>query len=88
MPSSWMLSPQRQQWKEAEAYFQQALHIYIDFHNRYAQAGTYPQLKLVMCSPSFIKTPFSLHDDGQVHPRMDGAVEFEGASGREGADSG
>ncbi|MDV7392643.1 tetratricopeptide repeat protein, partial [Arthrospira platensis SPKY1] len=34
----------QRQWAPAERYYQQALQIYIDFNDRYEQAGTYHQL--------------------------------------------
>ena len=34
----------QQRWEQAEDYYQKALAIYIDFNDRYWQAGTYHQL--------------------------------------------
>ncbi|WP_250530487.1 tetratricopeptide repeat protein, partial [Caballeronia sp. ATUFL_F1_KS4A] len=37
----------QRQWPQAEQYYQQALAIYIEFNDRYQQAGTYHQLGTV-----------------------------------------
>ena len=34
------------QWQQAEQYYQQALQIFIDYNDRYAQAGTYRSVRL------------------------------------------
>ena len=39
-----MVAQEQRQWSQAEGYYQQALAIDIEFHNRYAQASTYHQL--------------------------------------------
>jgi tetratricopeptide (TPR) repeat protein len=38
---------EQQQWQQAEQYYQQALQIYIEYNDRYAQASTYRQLGIV-----------------------------------------
>ena len=39
-----MVAQEQRQWAQAEQYYQQALAIYIEFNDRYEQAGTYHQL--------------------------------------------
>ena len=39
-----IVAQQQRQWPQAEAYYQQALQIKIEFNDRYAQAKTYHQL--------------------------------------------
>ena len=39
-----MVAQEQRQWAQAEQYYQQALAIYIEFNDRYAQAATYHQL--------------------------------------------
>ena len=39
-----MVAQEQRQWPQAERYYQHALQIYIDFNDRYSQAGTYHQL--------------------------------------------
>src|SRR6266496_164540 len=41
------VAQEQQQWEQAEAYYQQALQIYIEYQDRYAQADTYHQLGMV-----------------------------------------
>ena len=38
------MAEEQRQWPQAEAHYQQALQIYGEFDDRYAQAGTYHQL--------------------------------------------
>jgi len=38
------VAQEQRQWQQAETYYQQALQIYIEFNDRYKQAGTYHQL--------------------------------------------
>ena len=45
---SWgCVAQEQRQWAQAEQYYQQALAIYIEFNDRYAQAATYHQLGIV-----------------------------------------
>ena len=39
-----MVAQEQRQWAQAEAYYQQALALYIEFDERYDQANTYNQL--------------------------------------------
>jgi tetratricopeptide (TPR) repeat protein len=38
------VAEEQRQWEQAEQHYQRALQIYIEFNDRYAQAGTYHQL--------------------------------------------
>src|SRR3712207_6973669 len=40
-------SEEQRQWGQAEQYYQQALQIFIEYNDRYAQAKTYHQLGIV-----------------------------------------
>lgn len=42
-----IVAQEQRQWKQAEAYYQQALQIKIEYQDRYAQASTYHQLGMV-----------------------------------------
>ena len=42
-----MVSEEQRKWKQAEEYYQKALEIYIEFKDRYSQAGTYGQLGIL-----------------------------------------
>ena len=39
-----MVAQEQRKWEEAEGYYQQALQIFIEYKDRYAQASTYHQL--------------------------------------------
>ena len=39
-----MVGQGQRKWKQAEEYYQKALEIFIEFEDRYSQAGTYGQL--------------------------------------------
>ena len=41
------VAQEQRQWEQAEQYYQQALQIYIEYNDRYAQAITYGQLGLL-----------------------------------------
>jgi hypothetical protein len=41
------VTEEQRQWGTAEAHYQQALQIYIEFDDRYSQAATYHQLGVV-----------------------------------------
>ena len=41
------MAEEQRQWEQAEAYYQHALQIYIEYQDRYAQASTYHQLGMV-----------------------------------------
>src|SRR5262249_24614737 len=38
------VAQEQRQWAQAEAYYQQALQIYVEYNDRYSQADTYHQL--------------------------------------------
>jgi len=38
------VAQEQRQWAQAEEYYRQALAIYVEFNDRYEQAGTYHQL--------------------------------------------
>jgi len=42
-----MIAQEQRKWREAERYYQQALQIYIEYQDSYAQASTYHQLGIV-----------------------------------------
>ena len=42
-----IVAQEQRQWEQAEQYYQQALQIYIEYNDRYAQARTYHQLGIV-----------------------------------------
>ena len=42
-----VVAQEQRKWEQAEAYYQQALQISIEYQDRYAQAGTYHQLGTV-----------------------------------------
>ena len=42
-----MVAQEQRKWEEAEAYYQQALQIKIEYQDRYAQANTYHNLGIV-----------------------------------------
>jgi len=41
------VAEEQRQWAQAEQYYQKALEIYVEFNDRYEQAGTYGQLGMV-----------------------------------------
>jgi len=41
------VAEEQRQWQQAEQYYQQALQIFIEYNDRYAQASTYHQLGMV-----------------------------------------
>jgi tetratricopeptide (TPR) repeat protein len=41
------VAQEQRQWQQAEQYYQQALQIYIEYNDRYAQASTYGELGLL-----------------------------------------
>ncbi len=41
------VAQEQRQWPQAEAYYQRALQIYVEFNDRYAQSNTYGQLGLL-----------------------------------------
>jgi len=41
------VAQEQRQWAQAEQYYQKALEIYVEFNDRYQQAGTYHQLGVV-----------------------------------------
>jgi tetratricopeptide (TPR) repeat protein len=42
-----MVAQELREWAEARRYYQQALDIFIEFNDRYAQAGTYACLGIL-----------------------------------------
>jgi uncharacterized protein HemY len=39
-----VVAQEQRQWAQAEQHYRDALSIYVEFNDRYAQAGTYHQL--------------------------------------------
>jgi len=41
------VAQERQQWEQAEQYYQQALQLYVEYNDRYSQASTYHNLGIL-----------------------------------------